>query len=86
MILIIEVIIVFFKYLFLMKWNGWFSLYSNGLGNMIFLTILILVLNVLHEPLELSIDECFLELVFMIVFGDELGRELLVFVMHLVIN
>lgn len=84
--IIMEIIILLFEYLLIVKGHSWFGLYSDDFGNIIFLKILILMLYVLHEPLKLGINESLFELVLMVIFGNELGRYLLVFFMHKEIN
>lgn len=41
-------------------------------------------MNILHKPLKLGVDECLFELIFMVIFGDELGGYFLAFFMHYV--
>jgi predicted ABC-type exoprotein transport system permease subunit len=60
-------------------------LYLHGSGDLgVFFHFFIV--DVLHEPLKLGIDQCLLELVLMGVLGDELRGEFLVFFMHKIIN
>ena len=68
------------------KRNSLFDLYLDDLGKVSILTLFILILDVLHQPLKLSINERFLELVFVVGLGDELTGDLLVFFMHKIIN
>lgn len=93
--LIVDIIIMFLQCLLLTKWNGLFliikryglfDLYLDDLGKVSVLTLLILALYILHQPLELGVDECLLQLVFVVGLGDELAGNLLVFFMHKIIN
>jgi hypothetical protein len=73
--------VLFLEGLLVMEGDCLFGLYLDDFGEIGFLVVF-LFLYVLHEPLELGIDEGLLELVLMAVLGDELAGELLVFFMH----